>query len=97
VKAADSLQGREDEPDRTAGSGEPTRVTLDLSADEALVLIDWLARTSAANRPAPFADPAEQLVLGNLECMLERVVAETFDLDYSALVNAARAALRDHR
>ncbi len=97
MNVADVRWRREDEPDRTAGSGEPTRVTLDLSADEALVLIDWLARTSAANRPAPFADAAEQLVLCNLECMLEGVVAETFEPDYSALVNAARAALRDHR
>jgi hypothetical protein len=78
-------------------SGEHTRVTLELSADEALVLFDWLSRTSAANQPAPFADPAEQRVLWDLGCMLERVVSETFDPDYSSLVDAARAALRDHR
>jgi hypothetical protein len=61
------------------------------------VLVDWLARTSTANQPAPFADPAEQRALWNLECLLERVVAEIFDPDYSSLVDAARAALRDHR
>jgi hypothetical protein len=88
--------GAGDELESTAEdmNGEPTSVTLELSADEALVLFDWLARTSAANRPAPFADPAEQRVLWNLECMLERAVAQTFDPDYSSLVDTARAALR---
>jgi hypothetical protein len=75
-------------------SDENTGVTLEFSAAEALVLFDWLARTSAAHQPAAFADPAEQRVLWNLECMLERVVVETFDPDYSSLVDAARAALR---
>jgi hypothetical protein len=78
-------------------SGEQNGVMLELSTDEALVLFDWLGRTSTANHPAPFADQAEQRVLWNLECLLERVVVEVFDPDYSSLVDAARAALRDSR
>ena len=74
--------------------GERPPVTLELTADEALVLFDWLGRSSSRDQPAAFADPAERVALGNLECLLERVLVEPLDPDYAALVEAARAALR---
>ncbi|GAA2424433.1 hypothetical protein [Mycolicibacterium llatzerense] len=68
-------------------------VTLELSADEALVLFDWLARTSQTGAPVPFDDPAEQQVLWNLECALERILVEPFSTDYRSLLTACRRAV----
>ncbi len=76
-------------------NGPRRGVTLELSADEALVLFDWLARTSDAREPVPFADQAERRVLGDLLCMLERVLVEPFSADYASLLAAAWSAVRD--
>ncbi|WP_135453641.1 hypothetical protein [Mycobacterium sp. DL99] len=76
-------------------SFEGTGVTIDLSSDEALVLFDWLARTSRADRPAPFVDQAEQRVLWDMECLLERTLSAVFAGDYGSLLSAARAVVRD--
>jgi hypothetical protein len=77
-------------------SGQRKGANLELSADQALVLFDWLWRTSKADEPVPFADQAEQRVFWDMECMLERVLVETFDPNYTSLVAAARAAVRDN-
>lgn len=71
------------------------RVRIDLSGDEALVLFDWLGRTSAADQPAPFVDQAEQRVLWDLECILEATLVEVFAEDYETLLSTARAVVRD--
>jgi hypothetical protein len=76
-------------------TGHRDGVTLNLSAHEALVLFDWLARTSAAGKPVPFADQAEQRVLWDLECMLESGLAQPLADDYATLLNTARDAVRD--
>jgi hypothetical protein len=76
-------------------SGHRARVTLDLSSDEALVLFDWLGRTSDAGEPVPFADQAEQRVLWDMECMLESVLVEPFLGEYGYLLESARSAVRD--
>lgn len=68
-------------------------VTLELSADEALVLFDWLAGTSQTGAPVPFDDPAEQQVLWNLECALERILVEPFSTDYRSLLTSCRHAV----
>jgi len=68
-------------------------ITVKLSRDEALVLFDWLARTSDKGSPAPFADAAEQHVLWNLECTLERTLAEPLSTAYASLLHAARQAV----
>ena len=49
---------------------------MELSHDEALVLIDWLFRFNAAENNA-FEDQAEQRVLWDLECRLESKLAES--------------------
>jgi hypothetical protein len=77
-------------------TGEREPVTIELSADEALVLFDWLGRATSVRQPAPFVDPAERQVLCTLECLLERVLVEPFDPDYAVLVEEARGALRGH-
>jgi hypothetical protein len=72
------------------------RVTLELSADQALLLFDWLARTSDAGQPVPFVDQSEQRVFWDMECMLERVMVEPFSADYAFLLEAARSRVRDN-
>jgi len=69
-------------------------VSLTMSANEALVLFDWLARTSDATHPVPFADPAEQLVLWNVEALLERVLVAPLTPDYDVLLDDARRRVR---
>ena len=76
-------------------SGHRARVKLDLSSDEALVLFDWLARTSDAGEPVPFADQAEQRVLWKMEGLLESVLVEPFSAEYGSLLASARSAVRD--
>ena len=50
---------------------QSTRVKLELTNDEALVLYDWLARFNQRDS-ADFADQAEERVMFDLEAMLRR-------------------------
>lgn len=69
-------------------------VMLALSAEEALVLFEWVARFNA--RPSTdFEDQAEQRILWNLEAMLESSLVEPFAEDYRARLLAARSKVRD--
>jgi hypothetical protein len=76
-------------------AGRRQRVTVEFSADEALVLFDWLERKSPPGQPPPFEDKAEQQVLWDLGCLLESVLVEPFDATYAEQLAAARAAVRD--
>ena len=71
-------------------------VTVRLTSDEALVLFEWLHRT---DRTTDFADivedQAEQRVLWNLICVLEREIPELHEPNYHQLLAAARDRLRD--
>jgi hypothetical protein len=82
-----------------ADSGEakamPAATTrIELTGDEALVLIDWLSRFNETGR-AGFEDQAEQRALWNLEAALEKSLVEIFDPRYVELVDDARERLRD--
>ncbi len=79
---------------QTEASGDRPNVRLDLTPDEALVLFDWLARTSGHSSPAPFIDPSEQQVLWNPECMLERELVEPFSATYTSALESARSSIR---
>jgi hypothetical protein len=70
-------------------------VSLALSRDQALVLLEWLARTATSGQPVSFEDQAEQRVLWDLESMLETALTEPLREDYRALVARARARIRD--
>ena len=70
-------------------------VILTLSGDEALVLFDWLARSSDTGVPAPFVDQAEARVLWHVEAVLERSLVAPLRADYDSLLNEARRAVRD--
>lgn len=70
-------------------------ILIRLTRDQAVVLLEWLARTSEARQPAAFEDQAEQRALWDLEASLESVLPELFREDYRYLVDVARARLRD--
>ena len=65
---------------------------LALTADEALVLLECLARAEPAGLLAGLL-PAERAVLDRLEAQLERTLVAPFDPRYDALLAAARARL----
>jgi hypothetical protein len=70
-------------------------VSVELKRDLALVLFDWLARTSAAGQPVAFGDQAEQRALWDLESALESALPETLGGDYRKRIAAARDRVRD--
>ncbi len=71
-----------------------SKVTLELTDDEALVLFDWLRRFNHSEAK-PFEDQAEQRVLWDMESMLEEALVEPLDANYDRLLAAARARVRD--
>ncbi len=72
---------------------DPT-IRVELSAAEALVLFEWLARFNKT-RQADFEDAAEERVLWNLEALLEAVLVEPLASNYADLLALARAQVRD--
>jgi hypothetical protein len=76
-----------DNPDDSHGP-----FTLSLSADEALVLFECLARSDDQQR-VEIVHPAERHALRTVEGQLERALVATFDARYAELLAAARARL----
>ncbi|MEU4219632.1 hypothetical protein [Actinoplanes sp. NPDC026623] len=72
-------------------------VALKLSRDEALVLFEWLGRTDELTNHFGdlVEDQAEQRVLWDLTCLLERELVEPFEPNYEELVKQARSRVRD--
>lgn len=70
-------------------------ISLGLSRDQALVLFDWLTRTSEAGEPAGFADQAEQRVLWDIEAALETLLTEPLEAEYRARLLTARDRVGD--
>ncbi|MEG3862040.1 hypothetical protein [Microcoleus sp. herbarium12] len=69
-------------------------VSLSLSDDEALVLLQWLFRFNQEEHPSLFEDQAEQRVLWDLEAVLEKVVSVIFSKDYINILSKARENIR---
>jgi hypothetical protein len=74
------------------GSRMEEQITIRLSHDEALVLLDLLGRLDRQSHPLT-THKAEEVALWALECLLEKNVAEVFDPNFSELVAAARGRL----
>jgi hypothetical protein len=75
---------------------DPANVNLILSANEALVLYEYLARTANARAQDPLVeDQSELRVLWDLESMLESQLASVTAPDYGARLATARASVRD--
>jgi hypothetical protein len=70
-------------------------VLLRLTADEALVLFEWLHRMEeTGSYAAVVEDPAETVALWNLLALFERELVEPLQDDYAGMVAAARARLK---
>ncbi len=68
--------------------------TIALSSDHMLILYELVARLNA-DQHLQFADQAEQRVLWDLECELERKVTAVLAPDYQAQLASARQRVRD--
>ncbi len=69
-------------------------IQLDLSRNEALVLFEFLSRYSDSDE-LTIVDQAEQRVLWDLCCLLEKSLTEPFASNYHDVISRARDAIRD--
>jgi hypothetical protein len=76
-------------------SNQPEKVIIALPKAEALVLFELLSRMDDNKQPA-ITDPAEQVALNNLLCLLERELSEPFLPNYGEIWEAAKTELRNH-
>lgn len=70
-------------------------VSLKLSSSEAIVLLEWLTKFNQKEHPLLFEDQAEERVLFDLEASLEKIISETFDVNYCEILARARQEIRD--
>lgn len=75
-----------------------SEISLKLTADEVLVLFEFLQRFSNTDALA-IEDQSEQRALWNLCCVLEKNLHQAFDVDvdYKTLIENARNRLRDEQ
>ncbi|NNC16734.1 hypothetical protein HJC22_13510 [Corallococcus exiguus] len=69
-----------------------SKVMVELTRAEALVLFEWLARSDASEALAT-EEQAERTVLWRLEAELERVLPEPLAPDYKQLLSVARQSV----
>jgi hypothetical protein len=74
----------------------PRDVTVQLTADEALVLFEFLQRFSETE-VLSIQDQAEERALWNVGCLLEKSLSEPFAGNYQELLAQARDRLRDEQ
>jgi hypothetical protein len=72
----------------------PNQVEIRLTPDEALVLFEFLSRSSDSDEWR-VEDQVEKKALENLCCLLEKELVEPFHPDYAGLLQAARRRLSD--
>ena len=70
-------------------------ISIMLSEDEALVLLEWLHNFNEEERPTLFQDQSEERILFDLEAELEKVISGTFTDDYKNILLKARERIRD--
>ncbi len=71
----------------------PEKITIELTNKEALVLFEFLRRFDEENYS--FADQAEQRVLWDMQCSLEKQLVEVISPDYVGFLKEARDQVRD--
>lgn len=74
--------------------GEGRKVLLQMTQAEALVLFEFIARFNE-REDFEFEDQAEQQVLWNIECDLEKTLVEPLLPDYKVYLQKVRDAVRD--
>jgi hypothetical protein len=71
-----------------------SKVSIELTSDEVLVLFEWLHRINE-DQGTIFEDQAEQRVAWDLEAALEIANPHLFSSDYTARLQAAKERVRD--
>lgn len=71
------------------------KILLELTKEEAIVLLDWLSRFNEKEKPELFKDQAEERVLWDMEASIEKVIGETFDSNYAEILSKAREKVRN--
>ena len=72
-------------------------VNIQLTRDEAIVLFEFLGRFNERFDSDKFEDQAEERVLWDIECILEKELSEPFQSDYQEIVERARINVRDKK
>lgn len=71
------------------------KINISLNKDEALVLFEFLSRFSESDSKLTIEDQAEERVLWNLCCDLEKILDEPLQENYREILNQAREKVRD--
>jgi hypothetical protein len=71
------------------------RVAISLSRDAALILFEFLSRFSE-DEELRIAHQAEERVLWNMQCDLEKALSDPLSHDYPDRLQQARERVRDH-
>lgn len=70
-------------------------IVMKMSAEEALVLLEWLHKFNEVEHPALFEDQSEERILFDLEAELETAISDTFSSNYRESLLVARQKIRD--
>ena len=73
------------------------KVNIELTKEEAIVLFEFLSRFNENDAFDKFEDQAEQRVLWNIECVLEKELSEPLRDDYKEIIEKAREKIRDEK
>ncbi len=73
------------------------KVIIELTKSEAIVLFEFLSRFNENDDLGKFEDQAEQRVLWDIECILEKELSEPFRVDYKEIVEKAREKVRGEK
>ncbi len=73
------------------------KVNIELTKEEAIVFFEFLGRFNEIEDSNKFEDQAEERVLWDIECILEKELSEPFRADYQEIVNKARENVRDEK
>lgn len=73
------------------------KINIELSKEEAIVLFEFLGKFNENDEISRFEDQAEQRVLWDIGCILEKELSEPFQADYQKIVKKARDKVRDEK
>jgi len=73
------------------------KVNIELTKEEAIVFFEFLGRFNEKVDLSIFEDQAEQRVLWDIECILEKKLSEPFLADYQEIVKKAQEVVRDEK
>ncbi|MGJ8716608.1 MAG: hypothetical protein ACSHXG_16030 [Maribacter stanieri] len=72
-------------------------VNIQLTKDEEIVLFEFFGRFNENNDSERFEYQAEERVLWNIKCILEKELSEPFLADYQEIVRKVRKNVRDEK